>query len=526
MTSFLRPGPVRIVAALAAGCLLPAQEAEQITPADKALTSVATDVRGKMQEAVAELEQLRALIAEQRLPLDRGLREREDELLRLRTQYQERVRTLDSTALSLNTLRDENNRGKAEAEYVEGLLLAYTRSFEAGLHIAEYARYADALRIVRDLDQAAPGDDEAPWSSLFEVLDTGVRRLEGSIGGARFSGRALDGDGIAQQGEFVLVGPVATFVAANRRAAGSVEQRLGSSEPTAVPFPDDEDGAAARAWVESGTGPMPVDATLGNAQIVAATRETLWQHVQKGGPVMVPIIVMAGCALLVAIYKWLALSLLRRPAKARMEALLRAVDKGNREAAAAEVAKIRGPIGAMLADGVAHLSEPRQLVEEVMYESLLRARLQLQRLLPFIAICAAAAPLLGLLGTVTGIINTFKQITVFGSGDVRMLSGGISEALITTKFGLIVAIPSLLLHAYLSRKARRVTDEMESAGMALLNRLPSTTDRPPAGAVDVPATALPASSEIKRQVGEILVEMLGPLHPRGNADKRQPSRVG
>jgi Mg/Co/Ni transporter MgtE len=108
---------------------------------------------------------------------------------------------------------------------------------------------------------------------------------------------------------------------------------------------------------------------------------------------------------------------------------------------------------------------------------MLSTRLKLQRFLPFVAISAAAAPLLGLLGTVTGIINTFRLITVFGSGDVKTLSGGISEALITTKFGLIVAIPSLLLHAFLSRKARGIINQMEKAAVALVNQVGKTPYR-------------------------------------------------
>jgi biopolymer transport protein ExbB len=123
---------------------------------------------------------------------------------------------------------------------------------------------------------------------------------------------------------------------------------------------------------------------------------------------------------------------------------------------------------------VEHLGEPRELIEEIMYETVLTTRLKVNRLLPFIAICAASAPLLGLLGTVTGIINTFKIITEFGTGDVKNLSGGISEALITTKFGLIVAIPSLLLHAFLSRKARNVIGEMERAAVAFVNQVSRT----------------------------------------------------
>jgi hypothetical protein len=118
-------------------------------------------------------------------------------------------------------------------------------------------------------------------------------------------------------------------------------------------------------------------------------------------------------------------------------------------------------------------------------------------LLPFIAICAASAPLLGLLGTVTGIISTFKLITVFGSGDVKTLSGGISEALITTEFGLIVAIPSLLLHAFLSRKARGVIGQMETAAVAFVNQV-SKSAGARAGtdaAADEPAVS-PAAAQV------------------------------
>ncbi len=159
------------------------------------------------------------------------------------------------------------------------------------------------------------------------------------------------------------------------------------------------------------------------------------------------------------------------------------------EAAALEQAKgIRGPVGRMLEAGVEHLRQPRELIEEVMYETVLKTRLELESMLPFIAIAAASAPLLGLLGTVTGIINTFKLITVFGSGDVKMLSGGISEALITTEFGLIVAIPSLLLHAFLSRKARGVVGQMETSAVALVNQIGKTPFADDGGPDDDPAT--------------------------------------
>jgi hypothetical protein len=112
----------------------------------------------------------------------------------------------------------------------------------------------------------------------------------------------------------------------------------------------------------------------------------------------------------------------------------------------------------------------------------------LNRLLPLIAITAASAPLLGLLGTVTGIIETFKMITVFGSGDVKTLSGGISVALITTEFGLIVAIPALLMHAFLARKARGMIDQMEKTAVSFVNQVSKSSFSSDEGdAADKPA---------------------------------------
>ena len=140
---------------------------------------------------------------------------------------------------------------------------------------------------------------------------------------------------------------------------------------------------------------------------------------------------------------------------------------------------MRGPVGRMLLTGVRHIREPRELIEEVMYEQVLSTRLRLERLLPFVSIAAASAPLLGLLGTVTGIINTFSLMTVFGTGDIKTLSSGISEALITTEYGLIVAIPALLFHSFLSRKARGVINRMEKAGLAFVNQLGKTPFLPP-----------------------------------------------
>jgi len=83
-------------------------------------------------------------------------------------------------------------------------------------------------------------------------------------------------------------------------------------------------------------------------------------------------------------------------------------------------------------------------------------KFKMNRWLPVIALTAGVSPLLGLLGTVTGMIKTFQLISLFGAGDAKLLSSGISEALITTEFGLVVAIPALVFHTYLQRRAKKI----------------------------------------------------------------------
>ena len=103
-----------------------------------------------------------------------------------------------------------------------------------------------------------------------------------------------------------------------------------------------------------------------------------------------------------------------------------------------------------------------------MGESVLREVPRINRHLPLLKIIAAVAPLMGLLGTVTGMIITFQAITLFGAGDPRLMAGGISQALITTVLGLSVAIPTLLLHNLVSGRAKAMTDILQHEAVAVV----------------------------------------------------------
>jgi biopolymer transport protein ExbB len=459
----------------------------QSDPGGVTFGSATDGVQQELHEAVAELNELRQRIATEKIPLSRRLRELEVELSGLRADYQQTSRLLDSRTLDFTNLTGEMKARETEISYLTDLLDEYLRNFESGLHVVERLRYSEPLESAL----LAPENDNLTPRQVFdiqaELLTVSLQRVEDALGGTRFEGAAVDTSRLVRKGSFVLVGPAALFASDDGQQVGTAEERLNSSEPSQIAFADPLDTEATARLVKTGKGFFPLDPTLGNARKIAATRESLWEEVQKGGTVMIPIFVLAAAALLVALYRWLGLAFLKKPSEREVGAVLQAVSQGDESAAREKVTAIGGPVGRMLSVGVEHVREPRELVEEVMYENVLSTRLRLQRLLPFIAISAASAPLLGLLGTVTGIIHTFKLITVYGSGDVKTLSDGISEALITTKYGLIVAIPSLLIHAFLSRKARGVIDRMEKAAVALINQLGKT----PMGRADEPAQAPP-----------------------------------
>ncbi len=456
------------------------EAAHQVQKPASAFDAAYVSVQQQLEDAVGELNTFRREVTDEKLPLNRKLAELEAELTRAREEFKTTARRLDSSTLALANLSGDIQKLTDQQRYLSGLLADYVRKFDASLHIAEIERFNAPLSAA----QLAPDNANLTPLDVFRaqlgLVAASVGRLEEALGGVRYDGAAVDATGVVRQGSFVQVGPVVLFRAADGQTVGTVEERLGSQQPTVFPFSDPIDVADAANLVVTLRGRMPFDPTMGNAHKMEQTKETLVEHILKGGPVMWPILGLAAAALLVALYKWLHLASQRVPSKAKVAEVIAAVSLG--EAALREkAAAIKGPVGRMLAVGVEHMREPRELIEEAMYETVLTTKQRLNGLLPFVAIAASSAPLLGLLGTVTGIINTFKRITVFGSGDVKSLSGGISEALITTEWGLIVAIPALLFHAFLSRKARGIVGGMESAAVSFVNELSrAQLDRAPA----------------------------------------------
>ena len=478
-------------------------------------TSAAEEMDRRRDQSVAALKALREQIEKEQLPLTRTLREVEDELSVIRKEFNEVSLELSSRTSGLANMREGITRMKDDETFLATIFSQFTLNLHSRLHIAEMQAYEELWDAARQAPDNPNLTTLEAYRAQVELLEAALARLEDGLGGARYEGMAVDETGIVRKGTFLQLGPSAYFASDDDVAVGLVEERPPSQEANVAAFTDPLRAEAVRQVFANGSGTLPFDPTLGMARkIEEVSKETLVEHVQKGGPVMVPIFVMAGLALLVALFKWLALAFQRKPSKKRVEALLDAIGQRDEELALKRAAAVQGPAGRMLLDGVRNIREPRELVEEILFEHVLTARLKFMRFLPFIAICAAAAPLLGLLGTVTGIIETFKMITISGAGDVKSLSGGISKALITTEFGLIVAIPSLLLHAFLARKAKGIIGRMETSAVAFVNQISKTPFQSRSRVVpsaQANGAAAPEAVDVRAQVNEVLTELLGPL---------------
>ena len=126
------------------------------------------------------------------------------------------------------------------------------------------------------------------------------------------------------------------------------------------------------------------------------------------------------------------------------------------------------PLGRVLAVGEKHMSKDIETLELRLAEAIMAERPDIERGINVVKIISVVAPLAGLLGTVTGMIVTFQQITLFGTGDPKIMAGGISQALVTTVLGLVVAIPTTLLHSFANSSARGIINVLEEQSTGIV----------------------------------------------------------
>jgi biopolymer transport protein ExbB len=204
---------------------------------------------------------------------------------------------------------------------------------------------------------------------------------------------------------------------------------------------------------ESGFETLAVDPSRG--QLLSALTDTpnFQERIAQGGAVGYTIITLGILALVLGVVRWIGVFFVGRKVSAQQKS---------------DYVKKDNPLGRVLSVFEDNREVDAETLELKLDEAVMREASGLQRLLWVVKTVSVVAPLLGLLGTVTGMIQTFQQITLFGAGDPKMMAGGISEALVTTMLGLITAIPLVLLYDTLANSTRRIIDVLDEQSAGLI----------------------------------------------------------
>jgi biopolymer transport protein ExbB len=203
----------------------------------------------------------------------------------------------------------------------------------------------------------------------------------------------------------------------------------------------------------AGQFPIGIDPTRGQLLGLLVQSPNLMERIKQGGTVGYVIIVLGIIGVLIAVWRVLVLSAVG----AKVNSQIKNISQPN----------TNNPLGRVLKVSADAKGADIETIELKLGEAILRETPKLNSMLPLLKIISVVAPLLGLLGTVTGMIVTFQAITLYGAGDPKLMAGGISTALVTTVLGLVVAIPTVFLHTLVSSRARRLTQVLqeEAAGM-------------------------------------------------------------
>ncbi|MEE2733185.1 MAG: MotA/TolQ/ExbB proton channel family protein [Pseudomonadota bacterium] len=361
--------------------------------------------------------------------------------------------TFEKNELETAALQEALNKRLGSLKELFGVLQQVagdtTSQFQTSLTSSQYENRGEFLtqlakKMGTSSELASIEEIERLW---FELQ----REMTESGNVVRFNHAIIDATGQEQQAEVIRVGTF-NLVADGKylkydSETGKIAELLRQPSTRFVETAATLSTAAPGELVEFGLDPSR--GTLLSALIKEPnTRE----RVEQGGLVGYIIIGVGILSWLLAMERVITLSITRSKVRAQ---------------ARSDDAKTSNPLGRVLTVYQKNPSLDPDTLELKLAEAIIKEKPRLERFIPLLKIIAVAAPLLGLLGTVIGMIVTFQSITLFGTGDPKLMAGGISQALVTTVLGLLVALPTLFLHSVTNSIAKNVLHilEEQSAGM-------------------------------------------------------------
>jgi len=423
-------------------------------------TTLAAGVNADLEEAykkeyaflVAQKKALEERIASIRSESKGKIGSAEREIAKLQERYIAKSSDADKKAEQLIEVEREVENVKDNSGLIEATLMQAETSLE------HYNYGKNSLKSVEKLA------DVFRFSTALLGELSKVRTEEGSF--------YLD-DGSKVSGQVIKVGNVAAYGTGKEVMGALAPAGEGRYKLWSEPVVDFKEKLTQK-------GSNSIDIFLYESldkEVEAKQEKSALEIIQSGGSVAWVIVILGLFALVLV---GLRISFLKKASSDTDrvgEDVKGFIEKGLLNEAIARCGEYRNATSRVLAATIRNLDREREHLEDIISESILHENSYLDRFGSMIIIIAAVAPLLGLLGTVTGMISTFDIITEFGTGDPKLLSGGISEALVTTELGLIVAIPALIFGNLLSGWAENIKEDMEKAALRVTNIYKKTDDK-------------------------------------------------
>lgn len=407
--------------------------------------SVESDLVNDIKQSQKTLNKTQNDITRQSQTLHKETSKAEQAVLVLRKETSAARRLMDEQTLSLNKLEKRLSEWQQQDTYQRNLL----------------ARFSQQQKMPESTNDVLS-------QAHLNALTNHFSQLRSALNPQWQTAQVINKDGSLQQNQTLAMGPVAWFLDEENQKAGFLIKEetlfkqgllLGSSQFEQLSLLINADQST-----DNKPAQISFDPTLTRALKIAQSQESVFAHVEKGGIWVLPIIAFGVFALLISLCKGFQLTRLPNilPAMAERLSHINTADKTQVNQLTAQVKGMQHEL-----INIALASPAGQRRDDQLFSALLMQKHKLEYWLGAVAITAAVSPLLGLLGTVSGMIETFKLMTLFGAGDASAVSGGISEALVTTELGLVVAIPALLMHALLSRKVKTYYGALESCAVQL-----------------------------------------------------------
>ncbi|MCP5252056.1 MAG: MotA/TolQ/ExbB proton channel family protein [Burkholderiales bacterium] len=373
-----------------------------------------------------------------------------------------KIAVMDRASVERSARIDQLNTLLAEAERGEAAAMERGDALEI--------TYAQAEATLKNHDKEIPstlmeskGNDTTKVAYLFDQALILLRELGAT---QTTSGNFFLENGKQTQGEIIRLGNIAAY-GVSTEGSGSLVPAGGndfkiwreSTADTAIALSKNQQPETLQLFIfESRT-----------QAVEEAADKTILEVIHSGGIIGWVIVGLGGLTLLLIFIRIYLLRSNSANTQHIADQVIQQVIDGDLESARKSCDAGASAITRVLSNTLRHLKDDRDHMESVVHEAILRESGALDRFGSAILVIASVSPLLGLLGTVTGMIATFDVITEFGTGDPKLLSGGISIALVTTELGLIVAIPALLTGSVLSAWARSIKRDMEHAALRVTN---------------------------------------------------------